>query len=97
MNLEFFGLGEAPVSEGSGLDYTVTASGGSVGGSCPVFRESRGSDRDFDLLTLSGTYFRPLSPTLYFGTRGAGRPSGSGPNSVLPHRLFSVTSALCPS
>jgi hypothetical protein len=43
-----------------------------------VFREGLGSDRDFELATLSAMYFRPLGPALYFGVRGAARTSSDG-------------------
>lgn len=37
--------------------------------SVPLFRESLGSDRDFEKATLTGMYFRPLSDTLFLGVR----------------------------
>jgi hypothetical protein len=46
--------------------------------SAPVFREGLGGDRDFELLTLTGMYFRPLGPSLYFGIRGAAKDSSDG-------------------
>ena len=46
--------------------------------SAPVFRQDLGGDRDFELLTLSAMYFRPLSPSLYFAIRGAGKDSSDG-------------------
>jgi hypothetical protein len=147
VNLEFFGIGASPGAGGSGLDYTVAATGGVAGGnyrigdhplwvgvryaqvqtrvklhdsrfeqsvitpgdldlrlaglapsltldtrdnfftptrgwyvdlSDNVFREALGGDRDFELLSLSAMYFRPLGPSLYFGVRGAGKSSSDG-------------------
>lgn len=46
--------------------------------SAPVFREALGGDRDFELLTLSGMYFRPLAPSLFLGARGAAKDSSAG-------------------
>ena len=46
--------------------------------SVPVFRQDLGGDRDFELVTLSAMYFRPLSPSLYFAIRGAGKDSSDG-------------------
>lgn len=41
----------------------------------PVFRDSFGSDRDFQLFDLEGLYFRPLQPTVFLGLRGAAKAS----------------------
>jgi hypothetical protein len=147
VNLAFFGLGDREAAGANGLDYSIEATGGIVGGnyrvgshplwlglryaladtqvrlresdpeppgilpgdrnlrlagltpsltldtrdnfftptrgwyvdlSAPVFREDLGGDRDFELMTLSAMYFRPLSRSLYFGIRGAGKTSSDG-------------------
>jgi hypothetical protein len=44
----------------------------------PVYREGLGGDRDFELATISGMYFRPLGSSLYFGIRGAAKTSSDG-------------------
>ena len=46
--------------------------------SAPFYRESVGSDRDFETLALSAMYFRPLSETLYVGARGGVKASSDG-------------------
>jgi hypothetical protein len=46
--------------------------------SAPVFREALGSDRDFELLTLSAMYFRPLDASVFLGLRGAAKGSSAG-------------------
>jgi len=43
--------------------------------SIPVYRESFGSDRDFETLNLTGMYFRPLGDTLFLGVRGTFKDS----------------------
>jgi Omp85 superfamily domain len=46
--------------------------------SAPVFRESLGGSRDFELATLQAMYYRPLGESLYFGVRSAGKASSDG-------------------
>ena len=46
--------------------------------SLPLFRKGLGSDRDFETLTLSGIYYRPLGRSLFFGVRGAAKTSSDG-------------------
>jgi hypothetical protein len=46
--------------------------------SAPVFREGLGGDRDFELLTISAMYFRPLDSSWYLGIRGAAKDSSDG-------------------
>jgi hypothetical protein len=44
----------------------------------PTYREGLGSDRDFELLTLTAMHFRPLNPSLFLGIRAAAKDSSSG-------------------
>ncbi len=46
--------------------------------SMPLYRESVGSDRDFEKATLTGMYFQPLSDTLYLGVRSTVKYSSDG-------------------
>jgi hypothetical protein len=46
--------------------------------SVPVFREALGGDRDFETATLQAMHYRPLSRSLFFSIRGAGKVSSDG-------------------
>jgi len=46
--------------------------------SLPMFRESYGSDRDFETANLTAMYFRPLREALYFSVRGSAKDSSDG-------------------
>jgi len=46
--------------------------------SVPVFRESLGSDRDFEKAALTVIWYTPLSRSLYFSARGGARTSSDG-------------------
>ena len=46
--------------------------------SAPLFRESLGSDRDFETLTLTAMHYRPLSRSLFLSVRGGARTSSDG-------------------
>lgn len=147
VNLEFFGLGDAPVERRSSLDYGVSATGGLAGGSyrlgakpfwvglryalaqtrvklddpgferpgvspgdlelrlaaltptltldtrdnfftptsgwrmdlsVPVFRSGLGSDRDFEKLSLSAAWYRPMGKSANLAVRAAGKSSSDG-------------------
>jgi hypothetical protein len=43
--------------------------------SVPVFRESLGSDRDFETANLTAIYYHPFGQSLYFSVRGTGKDS----------------------
>lgn len=43
-----------------------------------LFRTALGSDRDFDIATLTAIHYRPLARPLYFGVRGTASSSSSG-------------------
>ena len=45
--------------------------------SIPVFRDSFGSDRNFEKADLTGMWFRPLGETLFFAVRGSAKDSTS--------------------
>ena len=44
----------------------------------PIFREALGSDRNFETISLAAMHYRPLSWSLFFSVRGAGRSSSDG-------------------
>jgi hypothetical protein len=46
--------------------------------SVPIFREAFGGDRDFETMALTAIHYRPLSQSLFFSVRGAGRSSSDG-------------------
>jgi hypothetical protein len=46
--------------------------------SLPTYRESYGSDRDFETVNLTAMYFRPLGEKLYFSVRGSAKDSSDG-------------------
>jgi hypothetical protein len=46
--------------------------------SMPMFRDSVGSDRDFDTANLTALYYRPLGAKLYLGVRGSVKDSSDG-------------------
>ena len=46
--------------------------------SLPMFRDSYGSDRDFETANLTAMYFRPLGEALYFSVRGSAKDSSDG-------------------
>jgi hypothetical protein len=46
--------------------------------SVPLFREALGSDRNFETATLTAMHYRPLSRSLFFSLRGAGKTSSDG-------------------
>jgi len=46
--------------------------------SLPLFRESYGSDRDFETANLTAMYFRPLGEALFFSVRGSAKDSSDG-------------------
>jgi len=46
--------------------------------SLPLYRESYGSDRDFETANLTAMYFRPLGEALYFSARGSAKDSSDG-------------------
>jgi hypothetical protein len=46
--------------------------------SMPVFRESFGSDRDFETLNLTAMFFRPVHRALYLSMRGSAKDSSDG-------------------
>lgn len=46
--------------------------------SVPVYRDSLGSDRDFETLTLTAMHYRPLSQALFLSVRGGARASSDG-------------------
>lgn len=46
--------------------------------SAPLFRETLGSDRDFETLTLTAMHYRPLSRSLFLSVRGGARTSSDG-------------------
>ena len=41
----------------------------------PMYRESLGSDRDFETANLTGMYFRPFAKSLFLGLRASGKYS----------------------
>jgi len=43
--------------------------------SIPMYRDSYGSDRDFETANLTTMYFRPLGESLYFSVRGSAKDS----------------------
>ena len=43
--------------------------------SVPMYRESLGSDRDFETANLTGMYFRPFAESLFLSLRGSGKYS----------------------
>ena len=43
--------------------------------SVPMYRESLGSDRDFETANLTGMYFRPFADSLFFSLRASGKYS----------------------
>jgi hypothetical protein len=46
--------------------------------SLPMFRDSYGSDRDFETANLTAMYFRPLGESLYFSVRSSVKDSSDG-------------------
>ena len=46
--------------------------------SLPMYRDSYGSDRDFETVNLTAMYFRPLGTSLYFSVRGSAKDSSDG-------------------
>ena len=46
--------------------------------SLPTYRDSYGSDRDFETANLTAMYFRPLGESLYFSVRGSAKDSSDG-------------------
>ena len=46
--------------------------------SLPTYRDSYGSDRDFETANLTTMYFRPLGESLYFSVRGSAKDSSDG-------------------
>jgi hypothetical protein len=46
--------------------------------SAPLYRDSFGSDRDFETLTLTAMHYRPLSRALFLSVRGGARTSSDG-------------------
>ena len=46
--------------------------------SLPMFRDSYGSDRDFETANLTAMWFRPLRSALYFSLRGSAKDSSDG-------------------
>ena len=46
--------------------------------SLPVYRDSYGSDRDFETANLTTMYFRPLGESFYFSVRGSAKDSSDG-------------------
>ena len=46
--------------------------------SIPMFRDSYGSDRDFETANLTAMYFRPIGESLYFSVRGSVKDSSDG-------------------
>ena len=46
--------------------------------SLPMYRDSFGSDRDFETANLTAMYFRPLGASLYFAVRGSAKDSSDG-------------------
>ena len=46
--------------------------------SIPMFRDSFGSDRDFETANLTAMYFRPLASSLYLSMRGTAKDSSDG-------------------
>jgi hypothetical protein len=56
-------------------NFFTPTSGWYVDLSIPVYRESLGSDRDFETLSLTALYYRPLGKKLFLGVRGSGKDS----------------------
>ena len=46
--------------------------------SIPIFRDSYGSDRDFETANLTAMYFRPIGESLFFSVRGSAKSSSDG-------------------
>lgn len=46
--------------------------------SWPVYRDSLGSDRDFETLNLTTLYYHPIGQSLYLGVRGSIKDSSDG-------------------
>lgn len=46
--------------------------------SLPMYRNSYGSDRDFETANLTAMYFRPLGESLFFAVRGSAKDSSDG-------------------
>ena len=59
-------------------NFFTPTRGGYLDMKVPVYRAGLGGDRDFELATLAGMYFRPVGPSLYFGLRAAGKTSSDG-------------------
>ncbi len=56
-------------------NFFTPTSGWYVDLSLPVYRQSLGSDRDFETLNLTALYYRPLGRALYLGVRATGQDS----------------------
>jgi hypothetical protein len=56
-------------------NFFTPTSGWYVDLSVPVYRQSLGSDRDFETLNLTALYYRPLGRALYLGVRASGKDS----------------------
>jgi hypothetical protein len=59
-------------------NFFTPTSGWYVDLSMPLYRESLGSERDFETLTLTAMHFRPLSQSLFLSLRGSARTSSDG-------------------
>jgi surface antigen Omp85-like protein len=77
LGLQLAALTPALTLDGRDNFFTPTR-GWYVDLSLPTFRESLGSDRDFETLNLTAMYYRPLGEALYFGVRASGKGSSDG-------------------